>query len=160
MPKEVNTRESYFVIGTAVNEDYTLDNPLYLPPPTTVPHSNEFLTDAQRNANGTMIFQQIGRTQYTSDLTWNILKNTKWWEINRWFEQFGYAFYAKYFNHAEGRIKIQRFYRGNVTKATPSPNQEILNGVSVPKKYLQCGFNIIDMGEDEVIVVEEMAVRV
>ena len=154
----INTRKSYFEIGTSVNLDYSLNNVLELPVPHQLPFSSEFLADANRNAVGTMILSEIGRTQYTTQISWEFLKNTKWWEINRWFETYGYAFYCKYFNHSDGRVKIQRFYRGNQEKATPSTNTEIMNGYAVPKKYLNCGFSVIDMGEDDVIIVDEMSV--
>lgn len=152
----INTRESYIEIGTSVNEDNSLNNILQLPVPVELPSSNEFLADANRSANGTMTIQQIGRTQYTTSIKWAWLSNKKWWEINRWFDTYGYVFYMKYFSHTDGKVKIQRFYRGNIEKGTPSPTTEIINGYAVPKKYGGCGFNIIDMGEDDVKVISEM----
>lgn len=156
---DINTKESYIVFGTAVNEDYSLQNALYLPAPHTLPSSNQFMVEAERNANGTMMIQQVGRTQYKTEFKWEFLKNTKWWELNRWLAKNGYVFYAKYFNHSEGCVKIQRFYRGNVTNATPSGNVEIIDGLTVPRAYHDCGFSVIDMGEDYVLTVKELAVK-
>lgn len=155
----INTRDNYLEIGTSVNQDYSLNNVLRLPVPHQLPFSPEFMADAERNANGTLLFQQIGRTQYTTQIKWEFLKNKKWWELNRWFENYGYSFYLKYFNHSDGRIKIHRFYRGNIEKATPSTETEILNGYRVPKKYLNCGFSVIDMGEEDVRIITEMSVN-
>ena len=110
----INTRESYIEIGTSVNEDNTLNNVLQLPAPIELPSSNEFLADAYRNANGVMLIQQIGRTQYTTSIKWGHLTNKKWWAINRWFDTYGYVFYMKYFSHTDGKVKIQQFYRGTI----------------------------------------------
>lgn len=156
---EILRKESYIVFGTAVNEDYSLQDALYLPAPHKLPSSNQFMVEAERNANGMMMIQQVGRTQHKAEFKWEFLKNTKWWELNRWLDYHGYVFYAKYFNHSEGRVKIQRFYRGNVTNATPSSNTEIINGYTVPTRYHDCGFSVIDMGEDRIITVAEMAVN-
>lgn len=155
----INTKESYVEIGSDINADGTLANVLHLPVPIEMPSANEFFVSAERNANGTMLIEQIGRTQYTSQIKWGNLPNKKWWEINRWFEDYGYVFYLKYFSHTDGRIKIHRFYRGNINKATPSPNQEVIDGISVPKYYSGCGFSVIDMGEEEVKIVKSLVVR-
>lgn len=154
----INTRESYIEIGTSVNDDNTLNNVLQLPVPIELPSSNEFLADAERNANGVMLIQQIGRTQYTTSIKWGHLPNKKWWEINRWFEKYGYVFYMKYFSHTDGKVKIQQFYRGNIEKGIPSSNIEVIDGIAVPKTYSGCGFNIIDVGADDVRIITEMAV--
>lgn len=155
----INTRESYIEIGTTVNSDYTLNNLLQLPVPTELPSSNEFMAEANRNANGVIMIQQIGRTQYTFSIRWGNLPAKKWWEINRWFETYGYVFYMKYFSHTDGKIKIQQFYRGNTEQGIPSPNTEVIDGYVVPKTYSGCGFNVIDVGADDVVVVHEMAVK-
>ena len=73
----INTKESYIEIGTSVNDDYTLNNVLQLPCPIELPSSNEFLVDAIQNANGVMMIEQIGRTQYTMQLKWQRLINKK-----------------------------------------------------------------------------------
>ena len=151
----INTKENYIEIGTSVNADNTLNNILKLPAPNELPSSNEFIADAGRNANGTMIIQQVGRTQYKTQIKWEILNNRKWWEINRWFELHGYVFYMKYFSHTTGRVKIHRFYRGSVESGTPS-GVEVMDGYTVPKNYKGCGFSLIDMGEQDVIVVQDM----
>lgn len=154
----INTKESYIEIGTSVNSDNTLNNVLQLPCPIELPSSNEFLVDAGRGADGVMLIEQIGRTQYTMQLKWGRLTNKKWWEINRWFDTYGYVFYMKYFSHTEGRVKIHRFYRGNIEKGTPSSTTETIQGYAVPTHYSGCGFSIIDIGDDDVIIENEMAV--
>jgi hypothetical protein len=154
----INTKESYIEIGTSVNADNTLNNVLHLPCPVELPSSNEFLVDAGRNADGVMWIEQIGRTQYTTQIKWARLENKKWWQINRWFETYGYVFYMKYFSHTEGRVKIHKFYRGNIDKGNPSNTTEIMNNYVVPTHYLGCGFSIIDIGDDDVIIEEEMVV--
>ena len=64
----------------------------------------------------------------------------------------------KYFSHTDGKVKIQQFYRGNVEKDIRSPQTDIMDGYAVPKKYSGCGFNVIDIGADDVIIISEMAV--
>lgn len=154
----INTREDYIEIGTSVNADKSLNNLLLIPVPNSQPFSNEFIAEAERNANGTMIIQQIGRTQHKMSLELGTLKNTKWWEINRWFETYGYVFYMKFFDNSVGRVKVQRFYRGNINQAEPNGETEIINGYTVPKKYKNCGFSIIDMGENDVKIISEMGI--
>ena len=154
----INTRESYIEIGTSVNADNTLNNVLRLPVPVELPSSNEFLADANRNANGVLLIQQVGRTQTVMSIKWASLPNKKWWEINRWFDTYGYVFWMKYFSHTEGKVKIQKFYRGNIEKGIPSAQTEVMSGYTVPKKYSGCGFSIIDIGSDDVIIVKEMGV--
>lgn len=153
----INTRENYIEIGTDVVGE-TLVNELKLPVPVEIPSSNEFMVDAHRNANGSMTIQQIGRTQYVTSIKWLSLPNKKWWEINRWFDRYGYVFYMKYFSHTDGKVKIQQFYRGNIEQGVPSSRTEVMNGYVVPKSYGGCGFNIIDMGNDDVTIISEMAV--
>lgn len=152
----INTKESYIEIGTSYNSDYTLNNTLQLPCPIELPTSNEFIVEAGRNANGIMLIEQVGRTQYTMQIKFAKLKNDKWWEINRWFNDYGYVFYMKYFSHTDGAVKIHRFYRGNIDKGTPSSTTEMRNGYTVPTHYYGCGFSIIDMGENDVIKISEV----
>lgn len=151
----INTHESYIEIGTGVSGTNLL-NPLQLPCPVELPSSDEFLVDAGRNADGTMLIEYIGRTQYSMQIKFARLKNSKWWEINRWFRDYGYVFYMKYFSHTDGKVKIHRFYRGNIDKGNPSSTTEIKNGIVVPTHYYNCGFSIIDMGEDDVKIVSEV----
>lgn len=159
MLTDINTRESYIVIGTSVNADNTLNNELVLPAPIEIPSSDEFMANAERNANGTMVIQEIGRTQYTTSIKWGRLPAQKWWEINRWFQDYGYVFYMKYFSHTDGKVKINRFYRGNIEKGAPSHHNISQDGLLIPTHYSGCGFNVIDMGEDEVIVLKEIGVN-
>lgn len=154
----INEKTQYIEIGTAINSDNTLANSLSLPAPHNLPSSNQFMADAGRNANGTMIIQQVGRSQYKTEISWEFLQNKTWWKINRWFDFYGYVFYMRYFSHTEGKVKLHKFYRGNITNATPSSATEILNGVVVPKYYHDCGFSIIDMGDSDVVVLKEIGV--
>lgn len=154
MLTDINTRESYIVIGTGVSGD-TLTDALVLPVPISVPSADEFLANAERNTNGVMVIQEIGRTQYKASLSWNRLPAQKWWEINRWFQDNGYVFYMKYFSHTDGRVKINKFYRGNIEQGNPSPQNVLQDGLLVPKYYTGCGFNVIDMGDEDVIVLYE-----
>jgi hypothetical protein len=155
----INTKKCYIELGTSVNDDNTFENSLELPVPIELPSSNEFLVDAGRNADGAMLIEMVGRTQYTTQIKWARLENKKWWQINRWFETYGYVFYMRYFSHTEGRIKIHRFYRGNIEKGVPSNTVEVMNGYAVPTHYSGCGFSIIDIGDDDVIIETEMAVN-
>ena len=149
----INTKASYIELGTAVNADYTLANSLSLPAPNELAASDEFSADAERNANNTMILQQVGRMQYVPQFTWNTLKNDIWWQLNRWLRDYGVVFYVKQFKHTTGEIIISRHYRGNMNKASASKTTEVKNGIVVPTHYLNCSVNLIDMGEDDVTVI-------
>lgn len=155
----INTREDYIEIGTSVNANKTLANTLLLPVPVELPSNDEFLADAWRNADGSLTYSQIGRTQYKTQIKWSRLKNKKWWEINRWFETHGYLFYMKYFSHTVGKVKIHRFYRGNIESATPSTTTEVIGGITVPTHYKNCGFSIIDVGDEDVYVIQTLGVK-
>ena len=63
----------------------------------------------------------------------------------------------KYFSHTEGRVKIHRFYRGNIEKGIPSSTTEVVGGYNVPKKYMGCGFSIIDIGDSDVKSIYEVS---
>lgn len=155
---EINTKESYIELGTRLNNDNTLSGAIQLPAPHSLPSSNQFLVQAERNMNGTIQIQRVGRTQFKAEIKWDFLRNKTWWKINRWLDSCGYVFYMKFFNHEMGKIQIQRFYRGNVTSATPSVTTEVINGVVVPKYYHDCGFSVIDMGESTVKTLKTMGV--
>lgn len=152
----INTRESYIVIGTSIGANNVLINELILPAPIDVSSSDEYLTRANRNSVGAMVIQEVGRTQYTTSLKWGRLKSQKWWEINRWFDTHGHVFYMKYFSHTDGKVKIRQFYRGNIEKGKPSQKNTIVNGIAVPLYYTDCGFNVIDMGNNNTRVIQEV----
>jgi hypothetical protein len=154
----INTKESYIEFGTSVNADYSLNNVLRLPAPSAAPFAPQFLADAGRNAAGTMIYQAIGRTMYKTNFTWAFLKNKDFWKMNRWFESYGRVFYAKFFNHTTGKVQIQRFYQGTPADVTPNSQQEIIDGISVPVSYRNVSFSVIDMGEFDVIDVQQLGV--
>jgi hypothetical protein len=78
--------------------------------------------------------------------------------MNRWFESFGRVFYAKFFNHVTGKVQIQRFYQGPPSDVNPNPQQEIIDGISVPVSYRNVSFSVIDMGEFDVIDVQQLGV--
>ena len=149
----INTRASYIELGTSVNSDNTLANSLSLRAPNELQASDEFSADAERNANNTMILQQVGRMQYVPQFSWTVLKNVEWWRLNRWFKTYGVVFYVKQFKHTTGEITISRHYRGNMGKASASKTTEVLNGIVVPTHYLNCSVNLIDMGEADVRVI-------
>jgi hypothetical protein len=159
----INTREEYIEIGTSIIDDVaggkTLANSLKLPVPTTFSTSDEFLADASRNSVGTMIAQQIGRTQSTGEIGWMKMRNKTFWELNRWFRDYGYFFYLKYFSHTDGKVKIHRFYRGNMGKVNVGGEQETIDNIRVPMYYRDVKYSLIDMGEEEVYVLQELAVN-
>lgn len=156
--RNVNNKDSYIELGVTLNLDNTLGGAIQLPAPHSLPSSNQFLVQAERNMNGTMLIQMVGRSQYTTEIKWDFLRNKTWWKINRWLDSCGYVFYMKFFNHATGKIQVQRFYRGNITNATPSSTTEIIDGVVVPKYYHDCGFSVIDMGEANVQTLQALGV--
>ncbi len=144
----INTRLSYLQLGTGVSGTELSGNVLNIKAPTKLTPSDEFLVNASRNpTTGKMQIQMVGRTQHTMSMTFAKLTNHEWWEINRFMQVANYVFYVKYLNHNDGKIKIQRFYRGNMTQPTPSTTTEVINGETVPTHYLNCGYNLIDMGD-------------
>ena len=61
---EINTKESYIELGTRLNIDNTLSGAIQLPAPHSLPSSNQFLVQAERNMNGPIQIQRVGRTQF------------------------------------------------------------------------------------------------
>lgn len=144
----VNTRSDYIEIGSSYNSSTkVLSNVLKLPAPKSIPFTSEFLADATRNAKQEMILRQVGRTQYKGTLSWNPLPAKKVWEINRWFETHGYTFWCRYFCHPIGKVLVHKMYRGDMNALNPSTTQQKISGYSVPEKYSDFGFSIIDMGK-------------
>lgn len=158
MTIDVNNQESYIEIGTGYDEEFNLINSLKLPAPTSFPFTSEYFVDASRNAEGTMILQQIGRSQEVLKIKWTRMKSYDFWRMNRWFEKYGYVFYVKFFNHMLGTIQMQRFYKGKASEAEPSEKQQIIDGISVPCYYRNIEFSIIDMGENEVMTLYQLEV--
>ncbi len=152
----INTSESYIEIGLSIDSNNNLVNSLVLPAPSELGASDEFSAEAERNANNTMIIQQVGRMQYIPQFTWSVLRNVEWWKLNRYLRDYGVVFYVKQFRHTTGEITISRHYRGNMNKATPSKTTEILDGIVVPKYYKSCSVNLIDMGENDIIIVSKV----
>ena len=153
----INTRESYIEIGTGYDAStYELYDTLRLPVPNELPSGNTFLYEKYESAIGSLMIEERGRTQYTTQIRWSRLKNTDWWKINRWFDNHKYVFYMKYFNHTDGKVKIHKFVRDEKVTALPSKSIEYKGGYAVPTHYLDCGFSIIDMGESDVITVSEV----
>lgn len=148
----INTRLSYIQLGGGVSGT-ELTDVLNIKAPTSLTPSDEFLVNASRNPiTAVMQIQMVGRTQHTISLTFAKLTNRQWWDINRYMQNYNYVFYVKYLNHNDGKIKIQRFYRGNMTQPTPSTTTEVINGETVPTHYLKGGWNLIDMGEPVQVV--------
>lgn len=154
----INARESYIEIGLSVGANNELANSLSLPAPTELGASDEFSAEAERNANNTMIIQQVGRMQYIPQFTWSVLSNVQWWKLNRFLRDYGVVFYVKQFRHTTGEITISRHYRGNMNKAKPSKTTEIMDGIVVPKYYTDCSVNLIDMGENDVTIVKRLII--
>lgn len=149
----INIKTSYIELGTAVNSDNTLANVLSIPAPNELTASDQFSAEAERNANNTMILQQVGRMQYVPQFSWKVMKNTDWWKLNRWFRDYGVVFYVKQFKHTTGEIIISRHYRGNMNAASVSKTTEMMDNILVPTHYLGCSVNLIDMGENDVKVI-------
>lgn len=154
----ISTRTSYVILGTEIDQNGNIYNTIELPAPVNLSFSDEFVADAERNADVSAMVQMKGRTQYTTSLKWLKLKNTKFWELNRFFENCGYVFYMKYFSHTDGKVKVQQFYRGNMEKATPSAHTEVIQGETVPTYYLNVGYNVIDMGRFDTVTIKSMVV--
>ena len=147
---KINTRTDYIEIGSSYTKDQeigTLKNKLVLPAPKSIPFTSEFMVDATRNTKAQMILRQVGRTQHKGTISWNALPCQQVWEINRWFEKHGYVFWIRYFCHPVGKVLVQQMYRGDMNAINPSTNQIKINGLSVPEKYFDYGFSIIDMGK-------------
>ena len=149
----INTKESYIEIGTSFSNG-VLENVLSLPVPIELPSSDEFIVDAGRNVDGAMLIEQIGRTQYTTQIKFARLKNTKWWEINRWIEANGMFFWCKYFAHNYGVWRIRRFYCGD-PKCEPF---KINPDTGIPEMYINCSINVIDMGEETTVTISTVQI--
>lgn len=167
MSTNINTKSSYIVLGTAYNSSTdTMTSPLALPAPHGLPFTDEFLADANRNKVGIMLLKQIGRTMYKQQIKFDFLPYNTFWKLNRWLKDNGYQFYVKYFSHTDGKIKVAKFYRGNMGEADPStetikiaiPNTSPVQKISVPKTYKNVSMSFIDMGETDVIEVATLTV--
>lgn len=101
------------------------------------------ITNTGRNANGAIVGQKIGRTQYAiSSLEWANLSAETWKEINAEFEKnlFATVEFPDMVNG--GRITL-RMYAGE-RNAVPLRFDED----GLPTVYQLCRVNITDVGED------------
>lgn len=154
----INTKESYIEIGYNINANNELSNSIKIPAPHTLTSAPQFLSDAGRNADGTMILQQISRPMITLHMGWATMPSEMHWKINRWFEKYGIVCWIKFFDQNTGTVKIQRFYRGQTAEVTPSSEQKIVDGYLIPKYYIDYALSFIDMGEKDVKVIKTLGV--
>lgn len=98
--------------------------------------------DSQRNANGVVVGQQVGRSIDKQNMSWDKLSAEKWWEINRFFEENGMFQYCRYFSHNLGEWKIRLMYCSDF-KCDPGV---VDSSTGYPKEYTNCSFNVIDCG--------------
>ena len=156
----INTRQSYIEIASDFNESTNelAGEIIQLPAPISLQPMAEFEAEATRNAQRTMIMRVVGRTQQINQYEWSRLQAELWWKLNRFFDTYDYVFYMKYLCHTDGKIKIHRFYRGNVSGGTPSTTTKIKQGEVVPEYYIKPAINCIDMGENNVYIVKTLEV--
>ncbi|MFZ2538558.1 MAG: hypothetical protein WAX04_06610 [Oscillospiraceae bacterium] len=99
--------------------------------------------ESVKNANGTLVSQQIGRSVDKQNLSWSVMDATLWWKINNFIETNGMAFYCRYFSHNLGRWNVRKF---TCSDFQCEPYQiDVKTGV--PEFYVNCSFNVIDTGE-------------
>ncbi len=94
-----------------------------------------------RNAHATVIGERVGRdiVKYES-LKWNYLPAEIWAKILKLTENF--FFTAQVVDMMNNQFVTLKMYRGDI-KATP---YFIDHNTGLPRRYKDCGFNIIDCG--------------
>ena len=96
-----------------------------------------------RNANGAVVGQMVWRSVSKQNMSWTVLPNTKWWEMNQFVESNGMFFWCHYFDHSTGVWRDRKFYCGDFSCQPFGVNPS----TGVPQFYRNCSVNVIDMGE-------------
>lgn len=120
---------------------------LELPYPTSGTFETSRKSQTQESADGSVVFQLIGRSRDKQKLSWEIMDPEKWWEINNWLETNGVVFFCKYFNFNRGIWQTKKFYAENLTCTPYRPNGNPNSASYGMPRFLQnCELTIIDMG--------------
>lgn len=120
---------------------------LELPYPTSGTFETSRKSQTQESADGSVVFQLIGRSRDKQKLAWEIMDPEKWWEINNWLETNGVVFFCKYFNFNRGIWQTKKFYAENPTCTPYRPNGNPNSASYGMPRFLQnCELTIIDMG--------------
>lgn len=126
------------------NKPVWLANGQPLPVPGVLNILNSQLVSEQRNANGAVVAQKIGRRQIKYDsVHWNFLTYAEWHSIRRLIENFEVS--LTYWDDYEDRVMTRKFYFGDGS-ATPYDWDSKNYAVAKPLSYINCAVNIIDMG--------------
>jgi hypothetical protein len=98
------------------------------------------LVNGEKNANGTLVAQKVGRDQYKiSNLVWTKLDADTWSEILKEFNKFFVT--VKFPDMVNNSWLTLLMYPGN---RTAEPLELLPSGL--PKSYKNCKVNIIDCG--------------
>ena len=82
-------------------------------------------------------------------MTWGRMDCETWWRLNRWIEQNGMSFYARYFNFNVGEWQTRRFYTEGASCSPVRPGQKSGAHPGVPLYLENCTLSVYDMGEVE-----------
>ena len=140
----INMKPGFMYWGTD-SESFTLE----IPYPTSGTFETSRKAQTQESADGSVVFQLVGRSRDKQKLTWEIMDNEKWWEINNWLETNGVVFFVRYFNFNRGIWQTKKFYAENpvCTPYRPCSNQTSEN-YGMPRYLMNCEVTVIDMGGD------------
>lgn len=139
----MRTERGFLYLGATAatsSTDYTVKVPY--PKAGGAAFETSRMVDAARNANGSMVGRQIGRSLAKQNLAWDIIPCEVWWEMNRFFEAGHFTFYCCFFDFNLGEWKTRLFYVSDV-KVSPG----LVDAGSGEVKYLRdASFNVIDCG--------------
>lgn len=99
------------------------------------------LVNSARTADGVMRGEKIGRDQSKIELTWNVLTPEVWSQMLQQFQNF--YFTIRYIDMVTNDWTTRKFYVGD-RSARPFLIDPTTN---IPKYYVQCKANVIDVGE-------------
>lgn len=101
----------------------------------------QYLTE--RNANGITVRQRISAPIYKQKIGWGKIGAEQWWELTRFFDKHGDAFWCKYFDYTLGEWKTKRFIKGEVS-AQP---MRVDAKTGIPEYFTDAGFEIESIGD-------------
>ncbi len=110
--------------------------------------SAEFSAEAQylteRNANGITVRQRISEPIFKQKIGWDKIGAEQWWELTRFFDKHGDAFWCSYFDYTLGEWKTKRFIKSSEVSAQP---MRVDAKTGIPEYFTSAGFTIESIGD-------------
>lgn len=97
----------------------------------------------ERNSNGVTVRQRISAPIIKQEISWERIGADQWYEIARFFDENGDAFWCRYFDYTTGEWREKRFVKGAM-KCSP---MRVDPKTGKPDYFTDAGFSIESIGD-------------